>query len=268
MDKILFYVLLFFLYSAAGWFVESIYCSIGEGRFINRGFLTIMMCPIYGTGALIMTVFLFNPFRDKPIMVFLLGMLLCDILEYITSVLMETLFHARWWDYTYEFMNIKGRICLKHTVFWGIASVSFVYLLHPAVDSFLSGLEPKVLNYIVAGVFAVFLLDLINAVRKALDIRNLIVKMNRALDAATGIYSSVKSSISDTYTAVSDNVNRGNEKISEIQNELISQVEELFRQFELRFSVEKKTVKQLNIQAAFFITTSMLKNIQKSSSKS
>ena len=121
------YLLLFFFYSTAGWVVESTYCSIGEKRLVNRGFMTGPMCPIYGTGALVMTLFMYNPYKDRPLIVFLLGMLLCDIVEYFTSVIMETLFHARWWDYTYEFLNIKGRICLKHTLFWGIASVAFVF---------------------------------------------------------------------------------------------------------------------------------------------
>ena len=55
MNTVLFYVVEFFFYSAAGWLIESLYCSIGEGRIINRGFLTGPMCPIYGTAALVMT---------------------------------------------------------------------------------------------------------------------------------------------------------------------------------------------------------------------
>lgn len=243
MNKILSYVLLFFLYSAIGWLIESLYCSIGQKRFINRGFLTGPMCPIYGTGALVMTLFLYNPFRDKPIMVFLLGMLLCDILEYAVSFLMELLFHARWWDYTYEFLNIKGRICLKHTVYWGLASVAFVYLVQPRMDSFITGLNPTVMNYILIGIFIVFALDVIHAFRKALDIRNLIIKLNSMLDTVSSAFSTVKNSIEGTYNTVADNFNKGNEKISEVQNELIAQVEDLFHQFELRFSFANKNDK-------------------------
>ena len=88
MNTVLFYVVEFFFYSAAGWLIESLYCSIGEGRIINRGFLTGPMCPIYGTAALVMTVCLYNPFFDRPLLVFLLGMLLCNVVEYMTSFLM------------------------------------------------------------------------------------------------------------------------------------------------------------------------------------
>ena len=50
------YVLYFFFYSAVGWLGESIYCSVGARKWVNRGFLKGPMCPIYGTGALAMAI--------------------------------------------------------------------------------------------------------------------------------------------------------------------------------------------------------------------
>lgn len=240
MDKLTVYLIIFFFYSAIGWLIESIYCSIGEKRFINRGFLTGPMCPIYGTGALVMTICLYNPFHDKPLLVFLLGMIICDAVEYITSFLMETLFHARWWDYTYEFANIKGRICLKHTLYWGIASIVFVYLVHPFVDSVLTGINPVYLKYILIVILCFFVVDVIHAFRKALDVRNLLLKLNSMIDTAVSALNTVKSSITNTYINIQDNVDKQNEKISSAQNEFIAQVEDLLAQFELRFSRASK----------------------------
>ena len=71
MRVIMFYVVEFFFYSAAGWLIESLYCSIGEGRIINRGFLTGPMCPIYGTASLVLTLALYNPFYDRPLLALL-----------------------------------------------------------------------------------------------------------------------------------------------------------------------------------------------------
>lgn len=42
----------FVAYSVGGWAMESTYCSIGERRLVNRGFLNGPYCPIYGAGAL------------------------------------------------------------------------------------------------------------------------------------------------------------------------------------------------------------------------
>ena len=149
MDNLIKYILLFFFYSAGGWLLESIYCSIGEKRIINRGFLTGPLCPIYGTAALVMTILIYNPFKDRPLIIFLLGIVLCDIVEYLTSYIMEKLFSARWWDYTYEFLNIRGRICLKHTLYWGIISVAFVRVLHPAVENLYAKINGDYLIYIL-----------------------------------------------------------------------------------------------------------------------
>ena len=197
MDNIIKYTLLFFFYSAGGWLLESIYCSIGEKRIINRGFLTGPLCPIYGTAALVMTILIYNPFKDRPLIIFILGIVLCDIVEYLTSYIMEKLFSARWWDYTYEFHNIKGRICLKHTLYWGIISVAFVRVLHPAVENLYAKINGEYLIYILIAVLAVFTLDVINAVRKALDIRKLQQKLSSLQESIVEFYSSVKASISE-----------------------------------------------------------------------
>ena len=157
MDNLIKYILMFFFYSAGGWLLESIYCSIGEKRIINRGFLTGPLCPIYGTAALVMTILIYNPFKDRPFIIFLLGIVLCDIVEYITSYIMEKLFSARWWDYTYEFLNIGGRICLKHTLYWGIISVAFVRVLHPAVENLYAKINGDYLIYILIAVLLFFL---------------------------------------------------------------------------------------------------------------
>lgn len=52
------YVLLFFACSFLGWCMEVACKLVQFGRFINRGFLLGPLCPIYGTGAVLMAYFL------------------------------------------------------------------------------------------------------------------------------------------------------------------------------------------------------------------
>lgn len=61
------YVLYFFFYSAVGWLGESIYCSVGARKWVNRGFLKGPMCPIYGTGALAMAITLTPRVLRQPL---------------------------------------------------------------------------------------------------------------------------------------------------------------------------------------------------------
>lgn len=88
----------FLFYSFCGWVYESILVSILERRPVNRGFLNGPLCPIYGAGAVGAVVVLGQV--HNPLVVFLLSMVGASILEYVTSWVMEALFHARWWDYS------------------------------------------------------------------------------------------------------------------------------------------------------------------------
>lgn len=269
MNKIPIYILLFFFYSAAGWFVESLYRSIGEKRIINSGFLTGPMCPIYGTGALVMIVFLYNPFRDNMLAVFLLGMLLCDMVEYITSVLMEILFHARWWDYTYEFLNIRGRICLKHTLYWGIASVAFVKLLHPKIDSIVQNFDLKTVRILLIVVFVVFFLDVANSVRKALDIRKLQDKLSKILESVSTAFSNVKTTLEDKKTSLQLSIENKSDRFYDTKIEAFEELQGIIQEFELRFSKgktdksDKKKYSNRFLRNNFSIEINMKKQLER-----
>ncbi len=232
MATVIKYILLFFFYSAAGWLLESVYCSIGEKKIINRGFLTGPVCPIYGTAAIVITVLIYNPFRDKPLMVFILGIILCDTVEYITSYVMEKLFAARWWDYTYELLNLGGRICLKHSLYWGVISVIFVKVIHPAVDGLYAKINGPHIYYIFAVILTVFLIDLINAVIKASDIRKLQKKLTAMLDTVTSGFGTVVESVGDKYVVFREAVEKQSDKV----NEFNEQLDEIYSQFEERFN--------------------------------
>ncbi|MBQ3136108.1 MAG: hypothetical protein IJB74_01365 [Clostridia bacterium] len=236
MEMLTKYILLFFFYSAAGWCLESLYCSIGEKRFINRGFLTGPMCPIYGTAALVLIILIYNPFRDNALAVFVLGIILCDIVEYITSYVMEKLFSARWWDYTYEFLNIGGRICLKHTLYWGVISIIFVKTIHPAVDNLYNKIEGSYLNIILVLVLLIFVIDLINAVRKALDVRKLQVKINSLTKTLSEELSIIKSSFENKYTIIQNVVVKQTDKLTQLKY----QIDDLAEDIEKFFVYDKK----------------------------
>ncbi len=235
MENTVKYILLFFFYSAAGWCLESLYCSFGEKKLINRGFLTGPLCPIYGTAAIVLTVLIYNPFKDKPLVVFLLGIVLCDIVEFITSLLMEKLFAARWWDYTYEFMNLDGRICLKHSLYWGIISVVFVNVIHPVVDKTYDKINGEYTVYILIAVLVIFAIDLINAVRKALDIRKLQLKLNGLINMISEEMDSIKGSIEEKYAVIQEKISKQADKVYEVKY----QIEDLYSQLEDMLTIKK-----------------------------
>ena len=76
-------------------------------KFVNRGFLKGPWLPIYGCGMILILVLL-SWCMTKPLLMFILIILLCGFLEYMTSYLLEKLFHKKWWDYKDSFLNING----------------------------------------------------------------------------------------------------------------------------------------------------------------
>ena len=127
---ITYYILSFFLFSFLGWLVEIIYCLLLDHKFTNRGFLIGPYCPIYGCGCLLLIIFLHGSLKD-PISLFLKSIVICAILEYFTSYIMEKIFKMRWWDYSNRKFNINGRICLETIIPFGLLGCLVMYVLNP-----------------------------------------------------------------------------------------------------------------------------------------
>ena len=151
------------IYSIIGWVYESTICSIGHRKLINRGFLNGPYCPIYGTGAVMVLLVLGR--IQNPVLLFFAGAVVTCSLEYLTSWLMEKLFHARWWDYSKRKFNIGGRVCLIGAVVFGAFSVVLVLVLHPFVKSLTDRLTDAAFNWICAILFVGIVSDLVVTVK-------------------------------------------------------------------------------------------------------
>ncbi|MGG5317362.1 putative ABC transporter permease [Enterococcus sp. AZ072] len=123
-------VLLFFCYSLIGWVWETIYCSIKAKKFVYRGFLLGPITPIYGFGVLGVLYFI-APYQNNELVVFCLAFILITALEYVTSFLLERLFHASLWDYNQVPLNINGRVAVPVSIFWGICCLLIVEVVNP-----------------------------------------------------------------------------------------------------------------------------------------
>ena len=195
LDTIVNYVFMFFFFSAVGWTVECTYRSLGEKRIINSGFNHGPICPIYGTGMLVLNVCLLplsQPAEKRFWLVILLGMVLADTVEYMTSFLMEKLFHARWWDYSNNFMNLHGRICLKHTIYWGVFSVIYVYVIAPLYDFIIGFIPQNVRAWAVLVILIIFSVDLFITVKAAINIQNLMTKLDKLKQSALALPETIK----------------------------------------------------------------------------
>jgi uncharacterized membrane protein len=124
----------FIVYSFVGWLYESVLCSVSGRKLVNRGFLTGPVCPVYGFGALAVILVL-DGRTDSIAVLFLASALLTCTLEYLTSFLLEKLFHAKWWDYSSRRFNLNGRVSLAGALVFGVLSVLLIRYIHPFVRS-------------------------------------------------------------------------------------------------------------------------------------
>ncbi|MBR3180559.1 putative ABC transporter permease [Candidatus Saccharibacteria bacterium] len=138
MEKVIPFIIYFFIYSFIGYVIEVIYCSIMERKIVSRGFLFGPILPVYGFGMLAVIVAT-EPVKTDLILTFLVSMLLCSTIEYFTSWLLEKLFGIKWWDYSDETKyNLNGRICLHSSLLFGILGCLIVKQVQPKVAMLVS----------------------------------------------------------------------------------------------------------------------------------
>ena len=166
------YIMLFFIYSLAGWLIEMIPATIREKKFVDRGFLVGPYCPIYGCGVILITLLL-QKYADDIVVTFFLSVIICGTLEYLTSYVMEKIFKARWWDYSNNKFNINGRICLETLVPFGIGGVLVLFVFNPFLEKIIN-LIPGLALHIVTGVLCVlFLIDCIVSFKIILNLKEM-----------------------------------------------------------------------------------------------
>ena len=152
------YFLLFIIYSVAGWCMEVICKLIQYKRFINRGFLIGPWCSIYGYGALLIT-FLLQKYTDDALVLFVMAIVVCGTLEYLTSYFMEKIFKARWWDYSQRKFNLNGRICLGTIIPFGLLGLFIMYVSNPFLIEKLELLPELWLNIIFWTILTMYIVD-------------------------------------------------------------------------------------------------------------
>ncbi|MDO5378229.1 MAG: hypothetical protein Q4G52_07840 [Clostridia bacterium] len=207
--------LVFFLYSFAGWCWEVSLYLVRQKRFINRGFLTGPILPIYGFGA-VSILGVCVPFKDDVLMVALVGMTVASALEYVTGVLMEALFHVRYWDYSNRPFNLNGHICLMSAATWAFFSVIIVCVVQPYMRPVILRV-PQTVAGAASGTLAFFAaVDTVFAVRKGLDLRALLVSMERyakELEALHGGLDSVSDRVGEMIRSFAEHVDMKQEEM-------------------------------------------------------
>ena len=147
----------FVICAVLGVIIETIYClAVGAGYMDRAGLLYGPFSPIYGFGAVLMTIGL-NGIRDKnPALIFLLSAVIGGAFEFLVSYLLEMAFGITAWDYTGTFLSIDGRTNGFYMCAWGLLGLAWVKVLMPAIFDLVHKI-PWNWRYAVTGVALVLL---------------------------------------------------------------------------------------------------------------
>lgn len=168
---------------------------------MNRGFINGPFCTIYGFGAVSVYLIL-KDFDQNLLVLYIGGVVVATVLEYITGWLMETIFHTRWWDYSKKKCNLHGYICLGSSLAWGVFTVLLFEVFHPFVE-WLTNLYPVSIGKIAVSVVAVlYSADFVTSAVAAFGISKKLAKLEDMMEELTAYLQTTK--LYETKEEISD----------------------------------------------------------------
>jgi len=97
------------------------------------------------------------------------------MVEYVLEILLEKIFHNKWWDYSSRPYNLNGRICLKNSFAFGVLAIVIIYFVTPLFGILFGLFDIKVWEILAIVFFVLLLLDTIYSVVIAYNLRNRII---------------------------------------------------------------------------------------------
>ena len=220
--------LIFILFSFIGWISEVIYVGVTSAhKFVNRGFLHGPLCPVYGFGGVVILM-LPPSLYATWIPLFFASMILCTIVEYFVSWLMEKLFHTRWWDYSHYKIQLNGRICLLNSILFGFLGVVVIHFVYPLMTDLLNSLGQTWISISGMIILAVLSVDIFFTVRKLVDFANVMKKLKDFGETLNSHYGQEEWFKKDSFMDMINSViERAENRKEEFSQKILEKIEKL-----------------------------------------
>jgi hypothetical protein len=128
---------LFFTGGIAGWVLELFFRRIVHHKWVNPGFLTGPLLPLYGfglTALYYLTALPYDwagPFWLQYVLKILFIGIAMTVVELIAGLIFIKGMKIKLWDYSDRWGNFQGIICPLFSLIWTAIGAGYVFLLHP-----------------------------------------------------------------------------------------------------------------------------------------
>ena len=168
----------FMLYSFAGWCAGVAVAAVRKKKFIDTGFLSGPLCPVYGFGAIAFSLFL-PELSGHPFFLFLGGMILSAFLTFITGFMLEHILHRRWWDFTQNRFQFEGYVSLPYMAVCGLGAAASIIFINPLAASLLSLIPHFIGRLALAALYVILAIDVSGSVTAVWQLRSRARQSNR-----------------------------------------------------------------------------------------
>ncbi|MDO5136709.1 MAG: putative ABC transporter permease [Eubacteriales bacterium] len=160
MEYTCYQLLWFFLfYSFLGWMLGTLYAAVREKRFLDVGFLYGPYCPAYGFCGVAMALFL-TELKSQLFFLFMGGAILAALTTLLTGLVLERIFHRKWWDFSRKRFQFGGYVNLPYTAVWGLMAVLCIHILNPFFCRITAFLPRRVGEILLTALYIVVFMDL------------------------------------------------------------------------------------------------------------
>ncbi len=149
---------IFIFYSFLGWCAGVIVNAVQKRRFVNTGFMSLTFCPAYGLGAVLYSIFLIE-LRGNWLFLLVGGAVIGAVQCILTGVVLQRIFHRRWWDYSRKRFQFDGYLHIGHFIAFGLSAYFIFWLGNPLLFRILSWIPELIRFIILLGIFFCMTVD-------------------------------------------------------------------------------------------------------------
>ena len=151
---------LFLIGSFFGTVLETVWGLVMDGYFQMRvGLVVGPFIPVYGGGAVVITLCLYKLHKKGDIIVYLASAVIGATFEYLCSYFQEMFLGTISWDYSDTPFNLDGRTNLTYALIWGVLGLVWLRYVYPFISRTIEKIPKKIGNILTVVLCIIIALD-------------------------------------------------------------------------------------------------------------